>query len=376
MRENTRPERLEHLDFVKAICIFQVLMEHRDLHVVGPGAFLLPAFFLLSGYTFRPGDGGFRGYAVKRLRRLLAPFWLMMPLCALAEVLRASLFGYGDARVLIPSAIAAVYGSFRGFPCVGETGQHLLDIMSYKPQVPGMIDMLLPMNAFLWFLPAMFSANIVFWLVIRHRKPGLARDALTMLVLVLLAGVETLPGVIQLPYGLGRGFFGAALMLAGRMMREAGILDDGNAGKRNMILCLAVPISVLLMMSGYDCGGMVRSDYGPHAKIGVLASLASGLATSYVLICLCRGLGALPVRPVRRVLAAAGASSMIIYLWHMPLYFLGDLVMVLMFGARLTPDQFFMECFSGQMAAYRWFMVLLAFSLLTAAGWWKARRQP
>lgn len=158
-----KKERIDYLDYVKAICICGVMMEHRLLRPSVMGAFLMPSFFIISGFTFYINNVSFKEYALKRVKRLLVPYLIMMVIYAVMEVARASILGYGGINILIPALIPAIYGSSKNFPCIGAFGQYIYEIMSYKPQAEGFIDMILPSTCFLWFPPVMFTANIVLW---------------------------------------------------------------------------------------------------------------------------------------------------------------------------------------------------------------------
>lgn len=358
-------ERLDYIDYVKAICIFWVLMEHRLLRPDGVGAFMIPAFFIVAGYTYSPGTAGFMDYAIRRGKRLLVPYWIMMAFYAVVEAVRAPLFGYAGADIIIPALIPALYGSSRNLPCIGEFGQYVLNIMSYKPQVPGFIDMILPSNCFMWFLPAMFSANIVFYFVSKYRKNTRWYDGLAIFGLLALTSLETLPGMIQLPYGLGRGFMGAAFMLLGLKLRETDYPADNHMTGQLLCLCIAIPISVLSVVYEYDCLGFVVSYYGAHLPVDVFISFICGTAFSYVVIFICKLISKAPVKPLCSFLSLAGSNSMGLYLWHMLIFFLGDLFMVFGMKETLSPGFFFMECFAGKCFAYRWLMVILAYVFLT-----------
>lgn len=366
-------ERFDYLDYVKAICIFWVLMEHRALRPDGVGAFVLPSFFIIAGYTYSTKIVGFMDYAIKRCKRLLVPYWLMMLFYGVVEVIRAHLFGYAGANIIIPALIPAIYGSSRNFPCIGEFGQYILNIMSYKPQVPGFIDMILPENCFLWFLPAMFSANIVFYLVIKYRKNTWWYDVLATLGLLVLASLETIPDMIQLPYGLGRGFFCAAFMMAGFKLRETNYLADNHFTGQLFGLVIAVPISVLSVIYKYDCFGLVISYYGPHMIVDVFVSFICAIAFSYVVIFICKLICKIPVKPLHNFLSLAGRNSMGLYLWHILIFFFGDLFMVFVMGETLAPDMFFMECFATKCLDYRWLMVILAYTLLTIVAYMRRK---
>lgn len=67
--------RIDYIDSAKGICMLLVVMVHTSVPEPLPGLYELdvPAFFVFSGYFFRP-EGGFRAFFMKKLHRLVVPF--------------------------------------------------------------------------------------------------------------------------------------------------------------------------------------------------------------------------------------------------------------------------------------------------------------
>ena len=95
-------------------------------------------------------------------------------------------------------------------PDIGVLGDYLLSIMSYKEQSSFGVDAILPLSCHMWFLPAMFIAQMV-TLVLMRLKKNLPTEILIILLL-LLSFVEYIPGMQPLPYCLTIGLLGAAYM--------------------------------------------------------------------------------------------------------------------------------------------------------------------
>ena len=81
----------------------------------------------------------------------MLPYFLLMLFYTLIEMLRANLFGYGDAGVAYPSLVNTVYGSGI-LPLNGCFFDRLKEIMSYKAHPLTGVDIILPSNCHLWFL--------------------------------------------------------------------------------------------------------------------------------------------------------------------------------------------------------------------------------
>lgn len=73
-------KRIVWVDVVKYICILMVMLSHlearTDLWQVFYTPFFLSAFFFVSGYVYKPKDGGFKKFLHKKIRQLFVP-WLV-----------------------------------------------------------------------------------------------------------------------------------------------------------------------------------------------------------------------------------------------------------------------------------------------------------
>ena len=122
-----KKKRIEYLDYAKALAIFYVLINHSAFDFVGLNCFTMAVFFISSGYTYNSDNDSFGECFVKKLKRLMVPFWIAMAVSALLEIVRAPFIGYGDARSVIPVIVNLIYGSGL-VPNVGDFGRMLAEI--------------------------------------------------------------------------------------------------------------------------------------------------------------------------------------------------------------------------------------------------------
>ena len=83
--------------------------------------FFLPMFFIASGMLFNDTGKSYKETAIRYVKKLMIPFWTMMLIFTVCEMVRAPLLGYGDYSIAVPSIAAAVYGSAM-VPDIGVLG--------------------------------------------------------------------------------------------------------------------------------------------------------------------------------------------------------------------------------------------------------------
>ena len=368
-----KKKRIEYLDYAKAFAIFTVLINHAGFDFVGLNCFTMAVFFISSGYTYNSDKDSFGECFVKKLKRLMVPFWIAMAVSALLEVVRATYIGYGDARAAIPVIVNLIYGSGL-VPNVGDFGRMLAEIPAYTCNTQYMIDIIAPTNCQLWALPAMFSGYMIFYLYRRIIKmKNIFTDVAAILVMLLLASFETIPGIFQLPFGIGRGFVCAAFMIVGFWFREHKTLEDTNVIRIIVSLIIAAMCAVISMFFGSDFGGLVSSVYGPYGIWSVLLTFICGLGSAYVVFMLCRFIHALSFKPVNTLLAVVGRDTMEIFLWHFVVFFVFDVIFIELFNPVLSPNDFVVELFSEGYIPYRIIRIILTIICLCLFGEIKAK---
>ena len=134
--------RIAYIDLAKGFCIVLVVLFHAkgvfNVHDVSDAflaSFRLPLYFFLSGLFFKE-YGGFSRFFIKKVNRLLAPFF----------------FFYICFSVCLPNLLHAVFGVH--FDTV--VGWPSLWAFLWPGQYP---------NIPIWFLWCLFLMNILFWVI-------------------------------------------------------------------------------------------------------------------------------------------------------------------------------------------------------------------
>lgn len=368
-------KRIEYLDYAKAFAIFTVLFNHSAIEFRGMNCFTMAVFFISSGYTYNSDKDSFGVCFAKKLKRLMVPFWIAMAVSALLEAVRAPFIGYGSAKAAIPVIANLIYGSGL-FPNFGNLGKLLMEIPPYTYNTKYMIDIVMPTNCQLWALPVMFMGYMMFYLYRKLvKRENAFTDIAAIVVLLLLASVETVPGIFQLPFGIGRGFVCAAFMIVGFRFREHGILEDTNVPRTIVIMLISLASVIGSILLGSDMSGMVISAYGPYGVLSVVLTFICGLGSAYVVFMICNYITLLPVKPVKDVLAVVGRNTMEIFLWHFTVFFVFDAIFILICNPVLSPNRFYDELFSEAYLSYRVIRIVLTIVVLSLYGQIKSQKQ-
>lgn len=270
-------ERNNYIDYAKALCIVLVVFIHTGFSVLNNIVlFAMPIFFAATGYTFSFGKRSFRQNIILRFKSIMLPYFLLMLFYTLIEIFRANLFGYGDIRIAYPALANTIYGSGI-IPLNGGIFDKLKVIMSYKAQPQVGVDLILPSNCHLWFLPAMFTAYVIFVLLVKIGRRNLLLKAAVLLGLVLFASAEVVfPQLCQLPFGMGRGAMGAAFMLFGFLLRDYNLLENKSKAYYVSTNIFALALFVGALLIGSDGSAFVRSVYGPYGVSSVFVTFIGG----------------------------------------------------------------------------------------------------
>ncbi|MBP5281054.1 MAG: acyltransferase family protein, partial [Lachnospiraceae bacterium] len=209
-------KRVEHVDLLRAIGILLMVMGHVGF---GPEfnhwihIFHMPMFFIISGYFYKPQSFGMM--LKKRFATLLFPYLVF------------GLFHVGlyflYMRAFDPHAFYLLF-----WENTAETG--------------------VPIAGALWFLTAMFFAEILFWAIQNLKLPLLWETAVAALVAVTgMALAAYLP--FRLPWALDASMTGIGLYQIGKLLKTKGekLLE------LNWMLSLlgVILFSILGMINGY-----------------------------------------------------------------------------------------------------------------------------
>lgn len=282
--------RFTPVDIAKGVLIIAVVFSHAwfaNADILGDFfPYSMPAFFFLSGYTYKPG----RGYWPMLRRRavqLLLPYLFF----GIAGNLLYPLYLSLSKTVAAPGATAALW------------------LATLKSDALNML-MCTPM----WFLTALFAGCVIFFALADRTRDSLWKTALAAAVLLALTlGIEALKKE-NLPWHIDYAPFGAAMMLLGSYCGGKRLfarldLKAAACGLACLVACYVLnhffPGSGKTSVVQYVEGG---------AWYGVLTAFAIAVTGSLGLLMLCGLLDAVP--GLRRLLTWCGQNSIWILCIH------------------------------------------------------------
>ena len=323
-------KRLKYIDCGRLLCILYVCIMHsgkKPLNTTGVVIILLTFFFFIFGFFCKTEKYSFREFAASRFRQIVIPFFLIQPLCFALDLLRVKIF----ALNISSSALAASYFLF---PLYGsEIFPPFAFFKSFSlRQFGGTLSTIAVsvLNGPTWFLPVMFTASLLFYPLAKFLEKNFSALRLSAAVFCLfcLAGLETqTPYTFQLPWGLGRAFLAAGIMLIGCYVRKKALLEKPDRKRACKIYCAAA-VSVLAAALTGTSGEMAISDYMHEAGYCSLFILGLGgsAAVCALLLFLKRMEEKYGGTKLFQTIALAGRKTIWIYLLHMPFFFIFDVI--------------------------------------------------
>ena len=296
--------RLDYVDIAKGMMILAVVFSHAwfaNSDILGDYLpFSMPLFFFLSGFTFRPG----RSYGTnlgKRVVSLLFPYFIFCALCNLFFPVYAGLV----RRI-----------SMMSYAYLPKKAALWLAVLKVDPL--GML-----MSTPMWFLPALFTASILFFALAERTRESLWKTLAACAVLVAAAvGIDLLKKG-QLPWFVDLAPYAAALMLLGAYCGGRKLYAKLSAvGAIAGLVLLAAAEALNRVFPGSARTSVVQYiDSG--AWYGVLTAFVIAVAGCVGTLCVARMLEKVPV--VRGVFRWLGRNSLWILCIHYCFIMLAEL---------------------------------------------------
>ena len=205
MKENVL--RKNWIDAAKAVAMFIVVLNHSELRIPGVnfwgGMFFVPAFFLLSGYTYHPDNGTYIDYVKKKAKRLLIPYLTANLFLFLFFFIKMILTHNLTSDFVVRSLLGILYGRNQIFM---SSDYHS--------------NLMINLNAPTWFLPALFVALIMLEGFYRLCKGNEKKVVLIVVVYALFATGYHYFVPVLLPWCLDIMPFFLLMMLAGNLLKK------------------------------------------------------------------------------------------------------------------------------------------------------------
>ena len=223
-------ERIKFIDISKAFAIFLIVIGHTIVHSYHIGiiyrliySFHIPLFFILSGFTFKIKENEtFVHFIRKKFRRILIPYFIWEFLFLIPYLLLGKQV----------SSIMDGTSSFDFFEQVANI------IYGYG------VNNLLKQNSALWFLPALFSTEILYYNIIKFNKKSKFITA-SILFIVGLLSYKFLP--IYLPWGLNSSLQIGIFFYIGYLLKDCNIFKK----EKKSHICIVNIFLIIGLLIGY-----------------------------------------------------------------------------------------------------------------------------
>ncbi|MBQ8974254.1 MAG: acyltransferase family protein [Oscillospiraceae bacterium] len=287
----TQKRRLDYIDIAKGMLILAVVFSHAwfaNSDILGDFIpFSMPAFFFLSGYTYKTGRGYLKNIG-KRALGLLVPYVLFGAFCTL----------------LYPA-----YVTLSKVPAWQQMGAKAIWLAVAKTDAINML-MATPM----WFLMALFTASIIFFALADKLRGSLKWTVIVSAVLVATALAIDVLKKQNLWWFVDFAPYGAAMMFIGSYCGEKKLFSRLSAKTVVIgLVCLAAAEALNRLFPGSGKTSIVQY-IDPKKWYGVLTAFCIAVTGSVGTLCVARLVQQVPV--LRSVFKWLGRNSLWILCIH------------------------------------------------------------
>lgn len=246
--------RKGYLDIAKAIGIIIVLINHIELSLGRAnqflGVFFVSEFFVLSGMTFhRKAGETLRNFAVKKAKRLLLPYAVYSAFYLAWYTLRSITSGTYALSDFGKKLAGCIYARTYLFPA-REHKVYLMEIM----------------NAPMWFLPALFVALVVYYMISVWLGEKKKWGVFAALGIALICHYVV---PILLPWSIDTAMAMLVLLYAGERLAE----KDYITTTRKHVWVMPVMLLAFLMITMVNGSGNISvGDYGRSMLLFLISS--------------------------------------------------------------------------------------------------------
>lgn len=215
--------RLDWLDAAKALGMLLVYIGHCNITGVNPYIYMfhMPLFFIISGFCWnveKNADIDILAFAKKKFRNYAIPYFKICMVCFVVFIIPHGLKEYGFSYEYLSYLLQLVYGIFVYSRGTTEW---------------------LPNCSPVWFLTCLYCAEMIFYYIMRSRKP-----ILYVFISGAIGFIMSLVGK-WFPWNIDTAFSAIPLIYAGVILRT--YWESISKVEYLMILC---PLSIAMLIWG------------------------------------------------------------------------------------------------------------------------------
>lgn len=239
-------KRLSYIDIAKGIAMIFIVFGHTIIHT--PNAysiyqyiysFHVVLFFILSGFTYS-NKRGLKEFIFVKFKKLMTPFFIF-----------ATLF-------LIPYFLLAHYTSFNiEIADISEIKSLLLEIIYGNGN-----NLALKQNTSLWFLPALFSSEVIYRCLDKVNIKY--KDIFLTLLLLVVSYISTYMQIV-LPWGINTALALLVFFQLGILIKKYEVIEKINRSLIIKIVLIILSVSTIYIYSKnktVDCANYSYGVYG------------------------------------------------------------------------------------------------------------------
>lgn len=269
MQETLR-KRKNWIDAAKAAAIFVVVLNHSGLIIPGVnfwgGMFFVPAFFVLSGYTYHTGGDSFFGFIKRKAKRILLPYLvanlLLFLFYFILRIWKKTAWEILWKQFVLTSLAGILYGRSCLFPENGDPHELMINL-----------------NAPMWFLPALFLALVITEGLFRIFREDEKKILAVILVYTLLGTGYHYICPLLLPWCLDMMPFFLLMMYAGYWLKKTNTVESFDTIPLQKRI-LAVTVLLLVLVTSGLINGSVNlslSNTGKSVTLMLLSAVSSSV---------------------------------------------------------------------------------------------------
>ena len=257
-----KEKRLSYIDIARAFAIIFIVLGHTIVHSQHLTAiykliysFHIALFFILSGLTFKIKDNeSFLSFFKRKFLRIMIPYFIW----ALVFLIPYMLFGNSIGSKL------DITSSF-------NLKNMLFNILYGNGNMAA-----LKQNTSLWFLPALFSMEIVYYFIIKFLKKHDSVKIVFLFLIVLIGFLSTtyFNNFIILPFGITTVLNIGVFFYIGYLLKEFNIIEKTTSSLK-YIYILMLLIGVVCCFLNFQSVTCLEYEYGNFAL-----ALSSGICIS------------------------------------------------------------------------------------------------
>ena len=282
--------RLKYIDVARAFAIFFIVFGHALSHSMNIEpiykfiySFHVSAFFIISGYVFKIKSASFKDFLKKKLLRIMVPylFWAIVFLIPYIFLILniSDVFNLNNENNIFVLLAKILYGN-------GNNDS-------------------LNQNTSLWFLPALFSMQVINYFVIKFANRVDKKECyiLVYIVFLIIGFLANKFLHIYLPWGLNTALECGNLFYLGFLLNKFKIIEK--IKEKFIFFILFAVVGVIACYTNNTIVAMVEYRYGVYI-LAMMSGIFISLAMIYISLWL----------ENKKILLKVGMNTMGILIFH------------------------------------------------------------